>query len=102
VASEEKRTSGAAKSVRCRVIFAAYQNLFAPSTRCASLASEEFAMKAMPFVFVALAATLLLGCPEDKPTTPTPDSNKAAAPAGSTAPASAPAKPAEKKDEGGW
>jgi hypothetical protein len=78
------------------------QNLFAPGTRCASLASEEFIMKATSFVFVVLAASLLAGCPEEKPTTPTPDSKPgAAAPASSAAPTT-PAKAEEKKDEGGW
>lgn len=59
-------------------------------------------MKATSFVFVVLAASLFVGCAEEKAAKPAPDPSKpaAAAPA-SNAPA-APAKPAEKKEEGGW
>lgn len=83
----------------------AAQNPFAPSTRCASLAGEEFTMKATSCLFVVLAATLFVGCNEEKPAAkPSADPSKpaAAAPSANAAPAGAPAKPAEKKDEGGW
>jgi hypothetical protein len=83
-------------------IFPAYQNPFAPSARCASLPVEEFIMKAMSFALVVLAASMFVGCAEEKPAKPTPDPSKPAAAAPSANAAPAPAKPAEKKDEGGW
>ncbi len=58
-------------------------------------------MKATSFVFVVLAASLFVGCAEEK-AKPAPDPAKAAAaPSSNAAPASS-AKPAEKKEEGGW
>jgi hypothetical protein len=79
------------------------QNLFAPGSGCASLALEEFPMKAMSFVFVVLAASMLAGCGEEKAKpTAEPAKPAAAAPSANAAPPAAPAKPAEKKDEGGW
>lgn len=79
------------------------ENLFAPVAGCDWLPLEEFTMKAMSFVFVVLAASMVAGCAEEK-AKPTADPAKAstAAPSANAAPAAAPAKPAEKKDEGGW
>lgn len=79
------------------------ENLFAPGAGCGWLRFEEFTMKAMSFVFVVLAASMVAGCAEDK-AKPTADPAKAstAAPSANAAPAAAPGKPAEKKDEGGW
>ncbi|MBK9266520.1 MAG: hypothetical protein IPM54_42875 [Polyangiaceae bacterium] len=59
-------------------------------------------MKVAPFVLLLVSASMLVGCPEEKAATPTPDKSKAAEPAPSAAPAAAPAKAEEKKDEGGW
>lgn len=59
-------------------------------------------MKATSFLFVVFAASLFVGCAEEKAAKPAPDPSKAAAAPSSNAAPAAPAKPAEKKEEGGW
>lgn len=62
-------------------------------------------MKAMSFALVVVAASLFVGCAEEKQpakTTQDPSKPAAAAPSANAAPATAPAKAEEKKDEGGW